>query len=197
MLPFKKLGVKFNVSGLADKLDNSGLFGKYPFRGMPGSVHEEMTDIWVRYKDPVEHIESGDFSGMADPHDSVWLEDFPEIKKIAYSLMEFLEGSALGGVLVTKLPAGGVIHPHTDDGWHASYYDKYYMPIKNHKGALFSFDCGSIEPENGDVWAFRNDVTHWVTNNSKEDRIAMIICIRQEKLTPEGAPCHGQQQQQQ
>jgi quercetin dioxygenase-like cupin family protein len=193
LLPFRKLDIKFNVNGLAEELNSSGLFGKRPYRGMPGSVHEQMKDIWVRYKDPVEHIESGDFSGMADPHESMWLEDIQSIKDIAYSLMRYLEGSSLGGVLVTKLPPGGEIYPHTDDGWHASYYDKYYIPVSNPSGAKFHFNNGSIDPEDGDVYAFRNDVTHWVTNNTNKNRIAMIICIRQNKLTREGLPCHGQQ----
>lgn len=193
MLPFNKLNIKFNVSCLSEILNKSKLFGKYPYRGLPGSAHEQMTDIWVRYKDPIEHINSGDFSGMADPHESVWLEDIPAVKDIAYSLLRHLEGSSLGGVLITKLPPGGEIYPHVDKGWHASYYDKYYVPIKNPKGAKFHFDDGSIDPMEGEVYAFRNDVTHWVTNNTNEDRIAMIICIRQNKLTQEGLPCHGQQ----
>ena len=60
------------------------------------------------------------------------------------------------------------ILPHTDSGWHAEYYDKYYIPIQNEKGSVFCFDSGSIDPERGDVWAFNNSYSHWVENNSKK-----------------------------
>ncbi len=195
LAPFGKLDISFDVSGLKSFLESCDMWGEFPQRCLGDSPHRHVEDIWVRYKDPAEHIESGDWSGMADEHEAVWLKDIAEIKDISSRLMEFLGGSELGGVLLTKLPAGKQVYPHTDKGWHAEHYDKYYVPIKNESGAKFCFDYGDIDPTEGEVYAFRNDVNHWVDNDSESDRIAMVICIRQDKLDRGGA-CLGQQQQQ-
>ena len=195
MLPYTKLDIIFDVAELANALESTDLFGEFPQRGLPGSPHESMTDIWVRYKDPTDAVRTGDWSAFTEEHESEWLKDLPGVKDMCAKLMDLLGGTRLGGVLITKLPPGHVIHPHTDDGWHASYYDKYFVAIKNEPGAKFCFEAGSIDPKPGEVHAFRNDVTHWVVNNSKVDRIAMIICIKQNSLSKEGL-CLGQQQQQ-
>lgn len=196
MLPFNKLDINVDVSEIADFLSDCDLWDEYPQRRIaPNSPHAEMTDIWVRYKNPEECIKTGDWSAFAEEHESEWLKEIPGIKEMCDKLMSFLDGERLGGVLITKLPPGGKIQPHTDAGWHASYYDKYFIPIKNDKGAKFCFDNGEINPEEGDVWAFRNDVTHWVENNSDSDRVAMIVCIKQDKLSKEGL-CLTQQWQQ-
>lgn len=195
-MAFNKLDIKFDVSELKAFLVDCDLWDEYPQRRTAhDSPHSEMTDIWVRYKDPKECIKTSDWSAFTEPHESEWLKDLPQVKGICEKLMGFLDGERLGGVLITKLPPGGEIEAHTDAGWHASYYDKYYVPIQNAKGAKFCFESGEIEPESGECYAFRNDMLHWVVNESDEDRIAMIICIKQNKLSKEGL-CLGQQQQQ-
>ena len=196
MKPINKLNISFDVSTLKKFLVNCDLWDKYPQRRTAeASPHSEMTDIWVRYKNPDECIKTGDWSAFTKEHKSDWLEDIPNVKTIASRMMEFVGGDKLGGILITKLPAGGKIQPHTDAGWHAEYYDKYYIPIKNCKGAKFCFDNCEIDPDEGDVYAFRNDNNHWVKNDSSEDRIAMIVCIKQTKFSKEGL-CLGQQQRQ-
>lgn len=193
MKPINKLNIKFEVSYLKSWLESCDLFGEYNQRAMGESPHKEMSDIWARYKNPKECIKTGDWSSFGLEHESEWLKDIPVVKEISDQLMTFLDGERLGGVLITKLPPNGKILPHVDSGWHAEYYDKYYIPIKNGKGATFLFDNATIQPKEGEVYAFRNDVTHWVENNSNEDRIAMIICIKQSNLSKEGL-CLGEQQ---
>lgn len=193
--PFNKLGLSFDVSELRSLLLLCDMWGEYPQRGCDGSPHEEMTDIWVRFNDPKQFIDSGDWSTCCDPHISVWLKDIPIVKDICSALIGFTGGTQLGSVLITKLPPGGNILPHTDDNWHSNYYDKYFIPIQNNKGASFCFGSGYIMPNTGEVWAFRNDVEHWVNNDSNIDRIAMIINIRQSKYSKEGLCLSDTQQQ--
>jgi len=195
MQPFNRITKGIDVSEAAKELDlNSHLFGECNARKDAGPVHAQMNDIWLRYGNiPTD----GDYSKIANEHDSVWLKDLPACKRICFDVMALVDGERLGGVLITKLPAGGKILPHTDSGWHASYYDKYYVPIKNEYGADFCFDGGVINPDIGDVWAFDNSYLHWVNNDSYSDRIAMIICIKQTKYNKRGMLCLGQQQQQQ
>jgi len=166
---------QFDVSALAEKLQDESLYGLYPFRKYT-DVHNDMTDIWVRYNDISNFGEH-----FNDEHTSVWypiITQIPEVLPIVMGIMQGCHGERLGGVLITKLPAGGRIEPHIDEGWHAEYYQKFYVAIQNDKGCLFCWDDMTVEAEVGEVYEFDNSVNHWVENNSDRDRIALIVCIK-------------------
>ncbi len=193
MQAFNRIYTNLNVSLARKELaNNSHLFGEFNARKNAGPVMAQMDDIWLRYGDVSEMNKTGDYSKMADEHDSIWLKDLPECKKLCFELMKMVDGERLGGVLISRLPPKGEMLPHTDAGWHADYYDKYYVPIENGKGSIFGFDEGDINPSLGDVWAFDNSYNHWVKNDSNKDRVAMIVCIKQDKYTRGGLLCHGQ-----
>jgi hypothetical protein len=154
------------------------------------SPHAQMTDIWARYNDINPFLEKGSLEGFEAEHDSVWypvIEKIPAVKKVVFDLMSKVDGERLGGVLITKLPSGGHIARHTDAGWHAQYYDKFFVPIQIKEGAIFGFDDGDIHAKEGEAWWFDNSNPHWVTNNSDCDRIGMIVCIRTEKYKDKNA----------
>lgn len=178
---FRKVADDFDVSALRTALARQPeLFGTRNWRAAASnSPHAEMTDIWVRYND-----EKNIGPHFNDEHDSVWYPEaanLPEVQKIVFDLMALVKGERLGAVLITKLPAGGKIPAHIDGGWHAEYYDKYFIPIQNEDGAVFGFEDGVITPALGDVYWFRNDRPHWVLNQSTTDRIALIVCIKSTK----------------
>lgn len=166
-------------------------FDKYDQRRtFPNSPHAQMTDIWARYNDITPFLEKGDLKGFEAEHDSVWypvIDKIPAVKKVVFDLMSKVEGERLGGILITKLPPGGHITRHTDAGWHAQYYDKFFVPILIKEGAIFGFDDGDINAKEGEAWWFDNSNPHWVTNNSDIDRIGMIVCIRTEKYKGKNA----------
>lgn len=193
MSPINKLPYSYDVGPIINEIRHSCGWGKYGQRKQGDTgPHREMVDIWARYNDPAPFI-SGDrpWSEFNEPHDAKWLFDLPEVVRVSLDLLEKLDGSKLGGVLITKLPPGGRIYPHTDSGWHAEYYDKYWVPIANDNGAVFKFGEIEVSAEPGSCWAFRNDVEHEVINNSESDKISLIICVKQSKLTPEGFLCRG------
>jgi hypothetical protein len=167
-------------------------FDRINLRRLGNSPHKEMTDIWVRYN-AIENYNSdilNSTSNFNDEHDSVWypvVEKIPSVKKVVFDLMAAVDGERLGGIFITKLPAGGQIAKHTDSSWHAEYYDKFYVPVLNKKGSMFCFDDGNINPDLGDAWWFDNSKTHWVENNTDSDRIAMIVCIRTEMFKDKNA----------
>ena len=172
-------------------LDNYDEFDKYNYRRtFPNSPHAEMRDIWARYNDVKPFEEKGDLKGFEAEHDSIWypvIEKIPSVKNIVFDLMRKVDGERLGGILITKLPPNGHIARHTDAGWHAQYYDKFYVPVLNKEGSIFGFDDGVIEPELGQAWWFDNSNVHWVDNKTDSDRIAMIVCIRTEKYKDKNA----------
>lgn len=161
------------------------LFGLRTARAdVDASPHTQMTDIWARYNAP-EHLAQGP-AAFNGEHDSVWYPEaafIPQVRPVVFDLMRRVEGERLGGVLITKIPPAGRIAPHVDGGWHAGYYEKYYVPIQNEPGAVFGFEEGEIHAIPGEAYWFNNSRLHWVENHSTCDRIAMIVCIRSHKFT--------------
>ena len=130
-MQFAKLDLTVDVEPLKQFLSDDSLWGKYPFRKR--GPHSEMTDIWVRYNNIQPYLRSGDLTHINDEHDSIWY-DTPVVsfvKPIAHKIMSHVQGERLGGILITKLPPNGKIASHVDNGWHAAYYEKYYVCVKD------------------------------------------------------------------
>lgn len=185
MLPAKNLELTLDITKLKATLNSKPeLFNIYPDRLGSKGPHRESNDIWVRYGDFHKYGQSV----FTEPHESVWypvIEKIPEVADIALAIMARVGGERLGGILITKLPPGKKVYSHIDTvGWHPNYYEKFYIPIQSAKGATFEFDdvvLDEINSPEGSVSWFRNDVPHWVYNDSEEDRIAMVVCIRPTK----------------
>lgn len=188
MKNFQKISENIDVSGLLAELElNPQLWDANNQRKTyQGTPHDRMSDIWVRYNS-IEKT-GGDLALMSQEHVPVWYpawKALPSLHKIVFDLMTKVEGEMLGGVLITRVPAGLGISPHTDSGWHVEYYDKFYLTLKSSKGACFACDYHGIEklePNPGEIWLFDNRKIHWVENQSPDDRITVIICIRTEKF---------------
>lgn len=138
----------------------------------PDSPHHGLSDIWARYAAP----------GVdgSQPHESVWYPcaDLMPARELVYPLMSAIGGDQLGGVLITKIPPGKTCKPHSDPGWHARHYQKFAIQIQSHPKQAFHFEGATLVTKPGDLFWFDNQHTHWVTNESDQDRITMIVCIR-------------------
>lgn len=183
MRSFIKVAESLDVDLIVKSLSNNPqLWDQYNQRRThPGSPHSHMVDIWARFGD----VSDGDFSKLHGVHDSVWypcIDLLDGVKDIAFKLMSLVDGERLGGILITKLPAGESISPHVDQGWHAEYYEKFYIALHNEPGSIFGFEDGEIKANSGDCYLFRNDRLHWVNNDSNSDRLSMIVCIKTDKF---------------
>jgi quercetin dioxygenase-like cupin family protein len=141
----------------------------------PTSPHHGLDDIWARFGDPERAVDG-------EPHDSHWYPpaEILGIKNLCHDLMHMVSGVELGGVLITRIPAGAECKPHTDPGWHAKRYEKFALQIASAPGQLFCFEGESLETKPGDLFWFDNQYLHWVKNDTLFDRITMIVCIRRE-----------------
>jgi hypothetical protein len=142
----------------------------------PNSPHHEVDDIWVRYADPKTVREDGS-------HESIWYPpaDVLPVRELVFPLMAAVGGEKLGGILITRVPAGKQVKPHTDLGWHARHYDKFAIQLQGNREQAFHFDDGALVTKAGDLYTFDNAYRHWVTNPSSEARITLIACIRTER----------------
>jgi len=145
--------------------------------------HESVSDIWVRTRDRAEF--NGSWDDFRGQHDPVWYpaaDLLPAVKDIAFEIMHMVRGERLGAVLITKVPAGGQVKPHIDKFWNAETFNtKVMVSLESHPDQALCYEEGSYSAMPGECVWFRNDVTHWVTNDSPVDRITLIVCTQTDR----------------
>lgn len=185
---FRLIKAGVDVAPLLQQIDaQPDLWNQHDMRTtFPGTSHSKVDDIWVRYN-AWDRLNRAELHGFNAEHIPVWYpawEALPALRPIVLDLMAEVRGEMLGGVLITRVPAGSEILPHVDRGWHVEYYDKFYLSLRSDPGA--DFVCrhdGRTEavcPAPGEVYLFDNRMTHWVTNESDGEKMTMIVCIRTE-----------------
>ena len=152
---------------------NPSLWNQNTGRTAPvDSPHHGIDDIWCRFAETVE--------AFVSPHVSQWwpASDVLPIRSMARKVMAMTGAEQLGGILITRVPAGKEVLPHTDLGWHARYYDKIAVSLQSHPKQVYGFDGQGLETKPGDVFWFDNSQTHWVKNPTPFDRVTAIFCVR-------------------
>lgn len=173
----KRLPFSLDVGRLqAELAAHPEVWGQHRWRTEGSSPHRECSDVWVRYN-ALENFGPH----FNDEHESEWYpvaDVLPAAVHLTNQIYTLVDGSELGGVLITKVPAGKQVHPHTDRGWHAEHYEKFAVLIAGNPEQKFCFRDGAMGCSRGDCFWFRNDVPHWVLNPTAEDRITLIVCAR-------------------
>lgn len=179
---FRKIVSGLNVAPVRQQLETQPeLWNVHPDRlAAADGPFAGTSDIWLRYR---AHEELTSPESFCEPHFAVFYPAWhalPGLHQIVFSLMRMVDATYLGGVLITKIPAGGQIKPHHDQGsWHASEMRcKVYVPIQaNHACVNY---CGdeSMVIEEGEAVVFDNQIIHSVVNRGDTDRITAIICLK-------------------
>lgn len=141
--------------------------------------HAQVSDIWVRYNDIANF--TGDLAAFNAPHEAVWYpvaQQIPSVVTLVNEVVRRVAGKRLGGVLITRIPPGGRVEPHVDRGWHAEFYEKFAVQLRGNAQQAFCFEDAELRPEPGDLYTFDNSRLHWVVNDSAEERMTLIICIK-------------------
>ena len=144
--------------------------------------HNAVSDIWVRFN-PWDNFDGDPVKFTMEPHKSEWypcIAKIPAAWSLARKVYRLVGGKSLGGVLITRIPPHGEVKPHIDSGWHATHYEKFAVQIKGNKDQAFCFEDSTLSPLPGDLFTFDNSRLHWVTNDSDEERITLIVCIRRD-----------------
>ena len=160
---------------------NPSLWNRHAQRNV--GPHEGIDDVWVRYND-IKNYNPAAPQKFAEEHDSVWYPAYHDLRCLddfIFPLMAQVRGERLGGVLITRIAPGKMVKPHTDNSWHAHYYDKYAIQIEANPQQAWLNPDGKFTSAPGDVYWFNNQALHWVTNDSNEDRITCIVCIKHSK----------------
>ncbi len=173
LLPFA-----LSVSALREDLNtHPEVWDQYRWRTEhPQSPHREVSDIWCRYN-ALENMGPH----FNDEHESVWypvIDKLPAVKSLCNSVMALQDNHNLAGVLITKIPARAQVYPHVDFGWHAQSTEKIGVLVQGNTDQTFCFENAALRCRAGDCFTFNNSFKHWVKNDSAEDRITLIVCLR-------------------
>lgn len=181
---FRKIADDLDVVPLLQQLAaNPELWDANAARKKPSHTpHAAVSDIWVRFRAPgdLDRPES-----YLEPHFAQWwspADKLPAIRPLIFGLMRAVEAVYLGGVLVTRLPAGASILPHHDRGaWHSEWLNcKVYIPLMSDPGCINRCEDEAVWMRPGEAWSFNNLRVHSVENRSARDRINVIACMRVE-----------------
>lgn len=178
------IGTTDITRALLEVKQNPHLWDQFPERTEnPASPHRDVSDIWIRGRDRKDMTENwSDY--IEGVYDSVWFpaaQELPAVKALCLDLMANVRGEKLGGCLITRIPPGAMVYPHTDVGYNAREFEKYVIQLESYPGQAFCFADGEYSAKAGEVYWFRNTVEHWVRNDSPADRISLIVSVMKER----------------
>jgi uncharacterized cupin superfamily protein len=167
----------FHVEHLSQELESHPeLWGQLPLRTHPRSPHREASDIWVRYN-AIENLGPA----FNEPHDSVWYpcaDLIPSVRRFVEEFARQKGAKTIGGILLTRIPPGKQVYWHKDSGWHAQAHRKFIVLLRADHKQTFEFEGEALQADTGDCFEFDNSYAHRVVNNSDNERISLIICLR-------------------
>lgn len=182
MKHFKLLRSGFDVGPVVEQLAaHPKLWDEYPARtNSRESPHVETSDIWLRFRDPGELVDRKDYG---TPHFAVFYPSWyllPAAHAIVFRLMAEVHAVYLGGILITRIPAGAKVRPHHDRGsWHSEYLNtKVYVVLKANDQCTNWCEDERVIMRPGEAWAFNNLATHGVINDGTEERLVLIVTMR-------------------
>lgn len=181
MKNFARVPGQFDPTEALAQLDaNPSLWGRNPERiAVEGSPHAQSQDIWVRFRDPSVLHEPADYGA---PHWAVWYPAWhvlTALHPVVFALASDVRATYIGGILITRIPAGAAILPHIDRGWHPDTMDtKAYLVLRANEDCINRCGDEAVIMRPGEAWVFRNDITHSVENHGETERIAVIVTMR-------------------
>jgi len=156
------------------------LWDRNPERRLyPGTPHAAMVDITVRYM-PEDQVTLE--SRRLEHRNVFWpaWHELPSLRPLVFGVIHRVGAVELGSILITKLPPGGHILPHSDAGnWAPEYYNaKAHITLAG--SALVRCEDEAAEFHAGTIWTFDNLLTHSIENTGECDRIVVIVSMRAE-----------------
>lgn len=134
----------------------------------PQSSHKDTNTIY--YRMPAYLTEWSIFNELH----AAWLPNTPGwLGELVGSIALKRGWYKVGRVMLVRLPSGGKVQPHKDEGKYAQYYDRLHLVLRG----SCRFNCGdeSVIMQAGQLWLFDHHLLHSVVNTSDEARLTLII----------------------
>lgn len=183
MKHFKLIADGFDLEPLRQQIEARPDLWNVNKDRLGGGTFAGTSDQWLRYRERSELTSPEKF---LEPHFAVnypsWYA-LPAAQDICFELMRRVRGVYLGGVLISRIPAGGEVKPHNDKGsWHSEFMNcKIYVPVMTNERCVNYCGDESVVMRVGQAVSFDNLVTHSVVNRGDTDRMTLIVCIRVEE----------------
>ena len=181
MSQFVQLATGVDVTPIMLDLNHADhLWDKNPERRLyPGTPHAAMTDITVRYMPEADVTMETRRTEHRNVFWPAW-HALPSLRPLVFALMMRVQAVELGSILITKLPPGRAILPHSDAGnWAPEFYNcKVHITLAG--SALVRCEDDAVVMRQGDIFTFDNLLTHSIENNGDCDRIVCIVSMRVE-----------------
>jgi len=163
---------------LVELARNADLWDANPMRRTyPGTPHGQMVDITVRYMPEADVTLDARRAEHRNVFWPAWYK-LPALRPLVFGLMARVQAVELGSILITRLPPGGEILPHSDAGsWAPEYYTtKAHLTLAG--SAVVRCDDEVCRFVAGSVWTFDNLLVHSIANDGECDRIVAIVSMR-------------------
>jgi len=148
----------------------------------PNNPHREAPDIWIRCHDIEPCRRRGTIRTWNDQAQGIWYpghDALPATDKIIFEILHACRATRLGWVLITKVPPGGEIHAHVDDGWNVKHHDtKVYAVLQSNAQCVNWVVDQEAIMQAGECWLFNNQLLHGLWNHGDTDRISMMVTMR-------------------
>lgn len=134
----------------------------------PRSSHKATSTIYFKMPKVItEHSVFNDLTSHWQPETPAW------VMNLVNEAATQLGWHDLGRVMLVKLPDGGSISRHTDEGAYAQHYNRVHLVVKGR----CLFECGDeiVEMRSGTLWQFNHCLPHSVVNNFGSSRVSLII----------------------
>lgn len=138
-----------------------------------GSPHHDTESIWLR--GPEELTVHSVFHDVV-AHDYPSAADLsPAVVALLAPLIQSIQATELGRVMIVNLKPGGKIDLHADEGVYAEHYSRFHLVLSSNSGNTFTCGEESVHMKPGEFWWFNHQIAHTVSNDSDSDRIHIIV----------------------
>ena len=158
------------------------IWNQHADRTRGDSPHRDVDDIWVRFRAYDDLTTPESFGEPFIPSFYPAWTALPHLRPIVFGLMARCEAVQLGGVLITRVPAGCQVAPHDDRGrWHPEFFaTKVYVPLVTNAGCFNTCADETVTMMQGEAWVFDNLKLHSTVNTGDSDRVTLIVSMRVE-----------------
>lgn len=161
----------------------------------PGSPHRETRCIYIRGPKGFSFDEYLGDAGSLDYEAASILRDVlvPLCKPL---LLDVLQASEVGRVMLVGLQPRGRVYPHVDEGAYAEHFPRFHLCLQSDPASTLEAggEIQHIAP--GELWWFNHRTVHSASNDADTERIHLIldaVCPGYEVQPQEGTnvPCEA------
>lgn len=197
---FEVVARGIQTAPLIERLDQAPELWRWAERNSyPGSAHAEGKTILLRWAKTPQVDPPPTPEAMVNlVLSTTEAEDYPassalmpEAGEAVMAILERLRGyvgEQLGHVMLTRLPPGGRIARHTDEGVYADLYDRFHLCLAGDEGNTFRCGGETYHPKPGEAFWFNHKREHEVENAGALARVHLIVDV----MAPEYTAQRGQ-----